>query len=297
MRYQHTLKQEVTVSGIGLHTGRMINMRLKPAPRDTGIIFIRTDKGNAEIKACVNSVVDTIFATNLGFNGVRVGTVEHLLSALAGLNIDNLYVELDGSEVPIMDGSAFVFTQKITETGIAKQAKKISCLRIIKPFSIEEEFCQIAVMPYEGTKVTYRVHHKHPAFGEQKMSIDITGTNFIKELAPARTYGFLKDVNFLRSKGLARGGSLENALVLGENGLINKNKLRFKNEFVRHKILDAIGDISLLGLPIYGHIIANKAGHALNIKFIKKLLSFKDAWEIVSEPHISPSSSALVASV
>lgn len=290
MRYQHTLKQEVAISGIGLHTGKKINMRLRPAPRDTGIVFVRTDKGNLEIKACVSSVVDTTFATNLGFNGTRVGTVEHLLSALAGLNIDNLYVELDGSEVPIMDGSAFVFAQEILEAGIAKQAKKVSCIRIIKPIVMIEEPCQIAVTPYEGMKMTYRIHHNHPAFGEQKMSIDITGANFIKELAPARTFGFLKDVKLLMSKGLARGGSLDNAIVLGENGVLNKNKLRFKDEFVRHKILDAIGDISLLGLPIYGHIIANKTGHTLNIKFLKKLLSFTDSWEIVSEtPSVSVS--------
>lgn len=300
MRYQHTLKQEATISGVGLHTGKMINMRLMPAPRDTGIIFIRTDKGNSEIKASINSVIDTTFATSLGSNGVKVGTVEHLLSALAGLGVDNLYAELDGSEVPITDGSAFIFTQKILEAGIAKQGKEISCLRIIKPVVMIEDRCQIAITPYEGMKMTYRVYHNHPAFGEQKMSIDITDQNFIKELAPARTFGFLKDVPMLRAKGLAKGGSLDNALLLGNKGIINKNIIRFKNEFVRHKILDAIGDLSLLGLPIYGHIIANKAGHALNIKLLKKLLSFTDSWEIVSESiksvhkSFQPSAAAVV---
>jgi len=289
MRYQHTLRHEVTMRGVGLHTGVRINIRLSPASRDTGIIFVRTDKGNGEIRACVNSVADTTFATNLASNGAIVGTVEHILSALSALNIDNLYVELDGSEVPIMDGSAFVFAQKILEAGIARQAKRISCLRIIKPVALIEGPCQIAVTPYKGMRVTYRAYYNHPAFEEQKMSIDITERNFIEELAPARTFGFLKDVAFLRANGLARGSSLENTIVLGENGIINKGKLRFKDEFVRHKILDVIGDISLLGLPIYGHIIANKSGHTLNIRFLKKLLSSPDSWEIVTSPLTSPS--------
>mgnify|MGYP000663427247 CR=1 FL=1 len=288
MRYQHTLKREVVIKGVGLHTGAETNIRLIPAARDTGIVFVRTDKGNAKIKACVSSVTDTTFATNLASNGVTVRTVEHILSALSALNIDNLYVEIDGSEVPIMDGSAFVFTQKILEAGIAKQSKRVSCLRIIKPVAIIEEPCQIAVTPYDGMRITYRIHYDHPAFREQHMSIDITGENFIKELAPARTFGFLRDIGFLRDKGLARGSSPDNTLVLGRNGVINKGKLRFKDELVRHKILDAIGDISLLGLPIYGHIIANRSGHALNIKFLKKLLSHRDSWEIISAPLTSP---------
>ncbi len=284
MRYQHTLKQEVVINGIGLHTGREIDMRLRPAPRDTGIVFVRKDKGALEIKACVDTVVDTAFATNLGVDGVRVGTVEHLLSTLAGLSIDNLYVELDGPEIPIMDGSAVIFSKLILEAGIARQSEMVSCLRILKPISIVEERCQIAVIPYEGMRITYRIHYDdNPAFREQKLAIDITGSNFVKELAPARTFGFLKDVEMLRAKGLARGGSLNNAIVLGENGVINKGKLRFRDEFVRHKILDTIGDFSLLGFPIYGHIIANKAGHHMNIKLLRKIFSFTDSWEILSE--------------
>lgn len=282
MRYQNTLKNEVLVKGVGLHTGRVINMRLKPAPRDTGVIFIRTDKGNVEIKANVNFVVDTTFATNLAFDGVRVGTVEHLLSSLAGLNIDNLYVELDGPEVPIMDGSAVHFIQKMLEAGIAKQAKRVSCLRILKPIVVMDGPRQIAITPYEGTKITCCVHYNHPLFREQRLSLDITGTNFIREIAPARTFGFLRDVRMLRSKGLARGGSLDNAIVVGENGIINKGELRFKDEFVRHKILDTIGDISLLGRPLYGHIVANRPGHSLNIKLLRKILSFTDSWEIMT---------------
>lgn len=284
MRYQNTLKKEVLISGVGLHTGRVINMSLKPAPRDTGVTFIRIDK-NVEIRATVNSVADTTFATNLVFDGVRVGTVEHLLSTFAGLNIDNVYVEIDGPEIPIMDGSAFYFTQKVLEAGIAKQAKRVSCIRILKPIVVTEGPSQIAVMPYEGRKITCRVNYNHPSFREQKFSLDITWTNFIKEIAPARTFGFLRDVRMLRSNGLAKGGSLENAIVVSENGVLNNGKLRFKDEFVRHKILDTLGDTLLLGYPIYGHIIANRPGHTLNVKFLKKILSFPDSWEVVSTLH------------
>ena len=297
MRYQNTLKSEVLVRGIGLHSGRTINMRLKPAPRDTGIVFVRKDKKSVEVNASVNSVADTTFATNLAFDGARVGTVEHLLSALAGLNIDNLCVELDGPEVPIMDGSALYFTHKILEVGIAKQAKKVSCIRILKPIVITEGHCQIAVVPYEGTKISCSVNYNHPLFEEQKLSIDVTGINFIKEIAPARTFGFLRDVRMLRLNGLAKGGSLDNAIVVGENGVLNKGELRFKDEFVRHKILDIIGDFSLLGYPVYGHIIAHRPGHSLNVKFLRKLLLSADSWEIISDPVMMESSRSIATQV
>ncbi len=297
MRLQNTISREISITGKGLHTGNDINMRLNPAPRDTGIIFIRTDKGNVRIKAGVSSVVDTTFATTLASDGVRVGTVEHLLAAFAGLNIDNIYVELDGPEVPIMDGSALPFVNKILETGIAKQAKHKSFLRILEPVVVTEGSSQIAVTPYEGSRITYRLFYTHPAFGEQKLGIDITTMKFARELAPARTFGFLRDVEMLRSKGLAKGGTLDNAIVLGEKDVLNGNRMRFKDEFVRHKILDAVGDISLVGFPIYGHIIANKSGHTLHIKLLKKILSCRDAWEFVSEPVTMPVASGIAVQI
>jgi len=183
------------------------------------------------------------------------------------------------------------------EAGILKQAKAISYLKILKPVVIIEGSRQIAVTPYEGTRITYRLFYTHPAFGEQKLGVDISMIKFIDELAPARTFGFLRDVEMLRSKGLAQGGSLENAIVLGDKEVLNGNKLRFKDEFVRHKILDAIGDISLIGLPIYGHIIANKSGHGLHIKLLRKILLSKDSWEIVSEPVAAASASGLAVQV
>lgn len=297
MRLQNTIKNEILVTGLGLHTGRVINMKLMPAPRDTGVVFIRIDKGNIRIKANVCFVSDTTFATTLASEGVKVGTIEHLLAALAGLHIDNVFVEIDGPEVPIMDGSSLPFISKILEAGIAKQAKTVSVIRILEPLAVSEGPCQIAVTPYEGTRITYRVFYTHPAFGEQKMGIDITSMNFINELAPARTFGFLRDVEMLKSMGLARGGSLENAIVLGDKEVINDGQLRFKDEFVRHKILDAVGDISLIGLPIYGHIIANKSGHTLHVKLIRKILLNRHAWEIASEPVVTTSASGLAAQV
>lgn len=283
MRFQNTLKNEVSVSGIGLHSGKYIRMRLIPASRDTGIIFVRKDKGYTEIKATVNYVSDTTFATTLALNGTKVGTVEHLLSALSGLNIDNLYIELDGPEVPIMDGSAMYFTRKVLEASIAKQAQKVSCIRILKPVILSEGNCFMGAMPYEGIKISCSVNYHHPLFEEQKLSLDITKENFINEIASARTFGFLRDVRALRSKGLAKGGTLDNAIVVGENGVLNKGKLRFNDEFVRHKVLDLIGDMSLLGYPIYGHIIAQRPGHSLNIKLLRLLLLSPDSWDIISD--------------
>ena len=297
MRLQNTIKNEIFISGLGLHTGRKINMKLRPAQSNTGVVFVRTDNGNVRIKASVGSVSDTTFATTLSSEGVRIGTVEHLLAAFAGLKIDNVYVEIDGPEVPIMDGSSFPFVSRIIETGIMKQTEAVSYLRILAPIVVTEGHSQIAITPYEGTRITYRLFYTHPAFGEQKMGIDISTMQFINELAPARTFGFLRDVEMLKSRGLAQGGSLENAIVLGEKEVINGSTLRFKNEFVRHKILDAVGDISLIGLPIYGHIIANKSGHTLHIKLLKKILLLRDAWEVVTPSVITSPAPALAAQV
>lgn len=282
MRFQRTIKQEVSFEGIGLHTGAHVSVRLKPAPRDTGIIFQRIDK-NIMIGANVGAVVDTAFATSLGYNGTRIKTVEHILAAISGLGIDNLLIELDGSEIPILDGSSTELIDIILKGGIAKQGKKRPYMRIIKPVLFEDGHSEIAAFPYDSRRLTYRIHFNHHLLGEQMLSIELTEENFIKEVAPARTFGFLKDVEYLKANGLAKGGSLDNAIILGDNGILNKSGLRFKDEFVRHKMLDFIGDLSLIGFPVYGHIMANKAGHSTNVKFIKKLLSSTDCWEIVSD--------------
>ncbi len=290
---QNTLKNEIVLEGQGLHTGNTIHMRLTPAPVDTGIVFIRTDRKNVHVKACVTSVTDTSFATTLSSNGVKIGTTEHLLSAFAGLGIDNAYVELDGPEVPIMDGSSLHFVNRIIEGGFEKQAASISYIKILKPVAVVDGAKQIAVTPYNGTRITYRLFYTHPAFGEQKLGMDISPMSFVNEVAPARTFGFLRDVEMLRSKGLARGGSLDNAIVLGDTDVLNDSELRFKDEFVRHKILDAVGDISLIGLPVLGLFIADKSGHGLHIKLLRKLLLCRDAWKIISRHQTVSSTSGL----
>ncbi len=297
MRLQNTIKKEIYISGQGLHSGKKINMKLMPAPCDTGIVFIRTDRANTRIKASLKSVSDTTFATTISSDGVKIGTIEHLMAAFAGLSIDNVYAEIDGSEVPIMDGSSLHFVSKLMETGIVKQAKTMSYIKILEPVVVTEGSRQIAVTPYEGTRITYRLFYTHPAFGEQRLGVDISEMRFINEIAPARTFGFLKDVEILRSRGLARGGSLDNAIVLGDKEVINGSKLRFKDEFVRHKILDAIGDMSLLGAPICGHIIANKSGHGLHIKLLRKILLCRKAWDIVSDPMTASPAEGLAVQV
>ncbi|MEW6053948.1 MAG: UDP-3-O-acyl-N-acetylglucosamine deacetylase [Nitrospirota bacterium] len=285
MRLQRTLKQEIKFEGIGLHTGRYSKVCLKPAPRDTGIIFVRIDKDLA-IKASIGSVTDTAFATTLGLNGTRVKTVEHVLAALAGLGIDNVYIELNGTEIPILDGSSLELTSLILNAGIAKQSKKRPYIRITHPVALTDGNAEIAVFPYHGRRITYRIHFNHHLLGEQQLSLDLTEESFTLEIAPARTFGFLKDVEYLKANGFARGGSFDNAIILGETGILNATGLRFKDEFVRHKILDLIGDFSLIGYPIYGHVIANKSGHTTNLKFLKKLLTHSECWEL--EAEISP---------
>ncbi|MBI4690044.1 MAG: UDP-3-O-acyl-N-acetylglucosamine deacetylase [Nitrospirae bacterium] len=282
MRLQRTIKQEVSFEGIGLHTGIHVTVRLKPAPRDTGIIFQRNDK-NIMIRAHVGAVVDTAFATSLGINGTRIKTVEHILAAVSGLGIDNIVIELDGSEIPILDGSSTELIDIILKAGIAKQGKKRPYMKIIKPVIFEDGHSEIAAFPHNGRRFTYRIHFSHHLLGEQKLSLELTEENFIREVAPARTFGFLKDKEYLRANGFAKGASLDNAVILGDNGIMNKSGLRFKDEFVRHKMLDFIGDLTLIGFPVYGHIVANRAGHSTNIKFIKRLLSSQDCWEIISD--------------
>jgi len=282
MRLQRTLKDTVEFEGIGLHTGRYSKVILKPAPRDTGILFVRTDK-ELTIKASVSSVIDTAFSTTLGYNGAKIRTVEHLLAALYGLGIDNLIIEINGPEIPSLDGSSMELISIIHKVGIAKQGKKKPFIRITKPIYYSEGHTDIAALPYEGKRISYRIHFSHHLLGEQKLSIELTEETFVKEIAPARTFGFLKDVEYLRANGLARGGSFDNAIILGSDGVLNTSGLRFKDEFVRHKILDLIGDFSLIGFPIHGHIVANRSGHATNVKFLKKLIAFQDCWEMLQE--------------
>jgi UDP-3-O-[3-hydroxymyristoyl] N-acetylglucosamine deacetylase len=288
VRLQRTIKREVFFQGTGLHTGKYASVKLKPAPRDTGIVFYRADRG-AIIRANINSIVDTAFATTIGFDGVKVKTVEHLLAAAAGLGIDNLLVEVDGPEVPILDGSSTSLAVIILDAGIAKQGKKMPFIKIVRPIVYEDAHSRIMAVPYNGTRISYYINFDHHLLGHQELTMDITEENFIKEIAPARTFGFLKDVERMRANGLAKGGSMDNAIIVGESGILNTTGLRFKDEFVRHKMLDSIGDFSLIGFPIHGHIILEKSGHTANVNFLKRLLSSVECYDVITEidslPH------------
>lgn len=284
MRLQRTIKRDITFHGIGLHTGRHTTVKLKPASRDTGIVFCRIDKG-AIIRANITSVVDTAFATTIGFvNGadtIKIKTVEHLLAAAAGLGIDNLIVEVDGPEIPILDGSSTKLVSIILEAGIAKQGKKRPFLKIMKPVIYEDAHARIVALPYDGTRISYYINFGHHMLGQQELSLEVSEESFVKEIAPARTFGFLSDVEKLRANGLAKGGSLDNAVIVGDNGILNTTGLRFEDEFVRHKLLDSIGDLSLIGFPIQGHVMLQKAGHTANINFLRKLVSAADSYRLV----------------
>ncbi|HMK61669.1 MAG TPA: UDP-3-O-acyl-N-acetylglucosamine deacetylase [Dissulfurispiraceae bacterium] len=282
MRLQRTIKREAFFHGIGLHTGKYATVRLKPAPRDTGIVFFRSDR-NAIIRAGVSSVIDTAFATTLGYDGVKIRTVEHLLAAAAGLGIDNLFIDVDGPEIPVLDGSSTELVSILLEAGIAKQAKKISYIKITAPISYEDAHCRIVALPYLGRRYSYFLSFGHKFLGNQDFTLDLDESSFAAQIAPARTFGFLKDIERLRANGLARGGSLDNAVVVGDDGILNASGLRFADEFVRHKILDSIGDLSLIGMPIEGQIVMERSGHNANIHFLKRLLASADCYQVVSE--------------
>lgn len=286
IRSQRTLKNNITCEGIGLHTGQPVTMVLKPAPINTGIVFIRTDLGNARIKAVATSTAATSYATTLSQNNVSVKTVEHLLAAFNGLNIDNVYVEINAEEVPIMDGSARPFVRLIADAGIQTQEAIRPALKVIKPLFVREGSKQLAIWPADTTSISYFIDFNHPLLKEQSLQYQPTEETFLREVSDARTFGFLSDVETLRAKGLAKGASLDNAVALNEDSVLNKDGLRYKDEFVRHKILDLIGDLSLAGMPIIGHIVAHKSGHGLNAQMVSKLLNSPQNWIVMGATTI-----------
>tara|TARA_R110002110_G_scaffold121431_2_gene297226 strand:+ start:64248 stop:65177 length:930 start_codon:yes stop_codon:yes gene_type:complete len=282
---QRTLKNVIQATGVGVHTGQKIRMTLKPAPVNTGIIFRRIDCDPVvEIPARADYVGDTSFCTVLIKDGVRIGTVEHLMSALAGLGIDNVFIELSAPEVPIMDGSASSFVFLIQSAGIEEQNAAKKFLRIKKPIEYREDDKLVRVKPFDGFKVSFAIEFDHPIIrkGGQDISLDFTATSYVKEISRARTFGFMSDFEWLRSKNLASGASLDNAIVLDEFKVMNDDGLRYDDEFVRHKVLDAIGDLYLLGYSLLGEFSGFKSGHTLNNLFIREILATPDAWEIVT---------------
>jgi UDP-3-O-[3-hydroxymyristoyl] N-acetylglucosamine deacetylase len=267
-----------------LHSGNKVSMTLRPAPADTGIRFRRMDLGGVDVPAHVSWVSGLTYATVLCRDGARVETVEHLLSALVSQGIDNVAVELSSAEVPIMDGSAAPFVYLIREeAGIKRLAAPRKYLKVRKPLMLSSGDKHIALYPADELKISYTISFDHPLLRHQSRTITITADSFVDEIAPARTFGFLKEVETLRQRGLALGGSLDNAVVLGETGVLN-NTLRFDDEFVRHKILDVIGDLALVGYPIIGHVVAHRGGHGLHAALAAKLLQERDAWELIEAP-------------
>ena len=282
MNSQLTLRRPVSCSGIGLHSGNKVTLSLKPAPIDYGIRFQRSDLGGLEIPATVTHLGGIRLATGLTREAVSVETVEHLLAALTALGIDNVIVELNTPEVPIMDGSAAPFVYLIlNEAGVKTLPAPKKFLKVLRPISLSQGDKRIALYPSDHFKVTYSISFDHPLIRHQSRTMKITDETFVEEIAPARTFGFLKEVEMLRQRGLALGGSLDNAIVLGETGVLNQNALRFEDEFVRHKILDVIGDLSLVGYPVIGHLVAHRGGHALHTAFAARILEEVDAWRIV----------------
>ena len=285
MLRQRTLKSLTRATGVGLHTGQKIRMVLRPAQPDTGIVFRRVDlEPVADLRASAESVGETRLSSCLVQGNARVYTVEHLMSALSGLGIDNAFIDLDGPEVPIMDGSAAPFAFLIQAAGIEEQAAPKRFIRIRKRVEVSDGDKWARLEPYDGYKLSFSIVFNHPVIDKSKQSVtvDFAETSYLKEIARARTFGFMQDVEQLREDGLALGGGLDNAVVLDEYRVLNAEGLRFGDEFIRHKVLDAIGDLYLMGSPLLGAFSAHKSGHALNNRLLRELILRPDAWERVS---------------
>jgi len=280
---QRTLKGEIGCTGIGLHTGEKVRIHIRPAPCDTGIRFVRTDlAGHPMIEARFDNVFDTTLATSIGMNGCKVATIEHLMASFYGLGIDNAVVELDGPEVPIMDGSSAPFVFLLKSAGIKEQKSLKRFIVVKKALKLDDGGRSISVYPSKELKITYTIDFQHPLLRNQEYELRFSGGDFVREISRARTFGFLRDVEVLKANGLARGGSLDNAVVIDDFRILNEDGLRFEDEFVRHKILDFIGDLSLIQFPIIGHFVVRKSGHFLNQQLLTLLMGSKRHWKVYS---------------
>jgi UDP-3-O-[3-hydroxymyristoyl] N-acetylglucosamine deacetylase/3-hydroxyacyl-[acyl-carrier-protein] dehydratase len=300
---QRTLANKCSYTGIGIHTGRQVTVSFRPAPADSGIVFVRVDLPDApEIPASISHVVrssDYSRRTTLSLNGVQIHTVEHVLASLVGLGIDNAVVELDSDEpAEPTDGSCKPFVDILTEAGIVEQDARVQHLEILEPVTFDEGEVHIAASPHDGFRLSFTINYKNPTIGTQFASFELTESTFLEEIAPARTFALQSDVEMLQKQGLIKGGSLENAILVGQDGIVNKGDLRFPDEFVRHKILDLLGDLALLGMPLKGHVYASKSGHASNVRFVERLrdsiqegkvrYSETSGWDILAIEQILP---------
>ena len=287
MRRQTTIRREVSCRGIGLHSGRRAELTLRPAEAGAGITIVRTDLGGKRIPATPDNLDLCAYATMLSHDGATIRTIEHLLSALYGMRIDNVLVEVDADEVPILDGSAVPFLDLLAEAGTRELGEPCQMLEVTRPVSLVEAGKEIVVLPSPTFRVSYHIEFAHPAIGRQERTVELDPITYAREIAPARTFTFVREVEALREAGLARGGSLTNAVVLDDQRLLNST-LRFPDEFVRHKILDLIGDLALLGRPLLGHVMALKAGHDLHGRLVAELLSREDCLRPVLDPTPRP---------
>ena len=288
MLKQRTIKKDISATGVGLHSGDKVTLTLRPAQPDTGVVFKRVDlPGQPEIKVKPEWVNDTRLCSALECNGARVATIEHLMSALAGLGVDNILIEMTASEVPIMDGSAGPFIYLIQSAGVVEQNAAKKFIRIKKAIEVRDGDKWVRLDPYFGFKIDFTISFNHPVFEQsgQRVQIDFADQAYIKEISRARTFGFMHEVEYLRDNNLARGGSLDNAIVLDEYRVLNPDGLRYEDEFVKHKVLDAIGDLYVVGHPIIGAFSAYKAGHAMNNQLLRALLADDEAWELVVFEH------------
>lgn len=303
MRHQQTISRPVSCSGVGLHTGQPVSMTLIPAPPDTGVVFVRHQPGGSvNLSASIRNLMPSELCTALTANGIYIKTVEHLLAALMGLEIDNAFVELDGGEVPAMDGSAGAFVRLIRSAGVTAQDRRQPYLKILRPIEVSDGKRRVAIEPASTTKITYTIDYDHPLIQRQSYVYDWSAAHFERDIAGARTFAFLKEVQALWSRGLAKGGSLDNTVVLSEDGVLNDSGLRYPDEFVRHKVLDMIGDLSLLGMPFIGHLTAERSGHALHSKLVESILAQPESWVLVNPqdapvtlPLYTPAASPLAA--
>ncbi len=278
---QRTISKVVKTNGIGLHTGVRVNLNLKPAPENTGYVFVRTDLDDFEIPASIEYVSHCSYATTLLRKGVLLSTCEHLLAALRGSNIDNCFIEIDNIEIPIMDGSSEIFLDLIERAGAIEQNAPRRFLKIKKTVEFADGDRKMSIAPSEKYEIECTIDFPHPFIKRQIFNFTLTGNSFGREIGSARTFGFTREIEMLRKANLALGGSLNNAIVLSDDGMLNETPLRFKDEFARHKTLDIVGDFSLLGMPLLGRIKAHKSGHSVHASMMSKLLKTESAWEIV----------------
>jgi len=286
LTHEQTIRAATAFTGVGLHSGAPVTLRILPAPTGTGIVFRRTDLDGFEIEASGRNVARVSYATSLMKKGVLISTTEHLLSAFIGAGIDNAIVELDNLELPILDGSARPFVEMIQKAGIRRQRKVRTYLRIVREIELREGDKFIAVYPADAYSVSYSINFPHPQIGRQTFCVPLTNGSYVREIAPARTFGFLHEAEAMRQQGLIRGASMENAVVLDRKEVLNP-PLRFRDEFVRHKVLDLIGDLALIGKQILGSVVADRAGHAMHTALVSRILRDKSYWEETTSDEVS----------